>query len=296
MTGASLRRARRDAFSGVTGAAGSDDLLADDVWGREHSSSTWPGRHHGFDPASGGNPGGSLWPSTPPAHDVTHRWEGVAMSGSGDTCVVTVVDALPAFRSGLASALAEAGFTTRETAALDDVQRMLEDHALIVTLMESKDVERFATVRQVVQPKTAVALLETDHVGAYRAALIAGAAAAIPRRSHPDRIVAALGRALDDLCVLPEPIGRSLAARARLGQNRSLSQEQLHWLHALASGRSVRDLADECGYSPRQLFRFLRRLYDEMGVASRHEAVAFAADQGLLSPNGSPPRDRRSAG
>lgn len=53
-------------------------------------------------------------------------------------------------------------------------------------------------------------------------------------------------------------------------------------LQALAHGSTVHELAQEVGYSERELFRILADLYRRMGVSNRSEAIVQVAMWGFL--------------
>jgi DNA-binding NarL/FixJ family response regulator len=60
------------------------------------------------------------------------------------------------------------------------------------------------------------------------------------------------------------------------------AMDRLMWLHHLAAGGTVAELADRLGYSERAMYRMLRALYREMGVRTRLEAVLRARESGLV--------------
>jgi DNA-binding NarL/FixJ family response regulator len=61
-----------------------------------------------------------------------------------------------------------------------------------------------------------------------------------------------------------------------------LSGRQVSWLRTLAAGATVTRLADLEGYSERAMYRMLQRLYVQMGVRTRTEALMRAQALGLL--------------
>lgn len=65
-------------------------------------------------------------------------------------------------------------------------------------------------------------------------------------------------------------------------QTAPLTSEQRCLLKAVASGAAVADLATEFGYSRRSMFRELAKLWKELGVDDRIQAVRKAAAEGLL--------------
>lgn len=65
-----------------------------------------------------------------------------------------------------------------------------------------------------------------------------------------------------------------------------ISETQLEWLRAMASGSTVLDLAEDAGYSERAMFRNLKSMYMRIGVKNRTEALMWASRNGLLDTNG----------
>ena len=93
----------------------------------------------------------------------------------------------------------------------------------------------------------------------------------------------------DRLAALTTAEGACRLARAadvvrRLGEASTapLTSEQRRLLKAVASGVAVADLAAEFGYSRRSMFRELAKLWKELGVDDRIQAVRKAAAEGLL--------------
>jgi DNA-binding CsgD family transcriptional regulator len=62
----------------------------------------------------------------------------------------------------------------------------------------------------------------------------------------------------------------------------TLTVEELTWLRSLAAGETVTELSLSLGYSERELYRRLRRLYTRMGASGRTDALLRAVRWGLL--------------
>jgi DNA-binding NarL/FixJ family response regulator len=60
------------------------------------------------------------------------------------------------------------------------------------------------------------------------------------------------------------------------------SPREIDWLHQLAGGLTVGQLAARVGYSERMMFRLLRELYDRLQVKGRTEALMLARQRGWL--------------
>ena len=62
-----------------------------------------------------------------------------------------------------------------------------------------------------------------------------------------------------------------------------LSDEELAWLQRLTAGAPVIDVATEYGYSLRSMHRALAKLWLKMGVETRSQGLALAAQRGWLA-------------
>jgi DNA-binding NarL/FixJ family response regulator len=67
---------------------------------------------------------------------------------------------------------------------------------------------------------------------------------------------------------------------------RWVSETEVEWLRAMASGQTVLDLAEEVGYSERAMFRYLKTMYARIGARNRTEALLWASQRGLLGAEG----------
>lgn len=61
-----------------------------------------------------------------------------------------------------------------------------------------------------------------------------------------------------------------------------LTGEQIQILGDLSEGLRVADIADARGFSTRSLYRELAQMWDQMGVANKHQGIALAAEHGWL--------------
>ena len=72
-----------------------------------------------------------------------------------------------------------------------------------------------------------------------------------------------------------------------------LSDHELHILECLASGMKGKEIAAQLFISETALKRYLRRIFDKLGVDSRVHAIAEAYRRGLLKANGGLADSRR---
>jgi DNA-binding NarL/FixJ family response regulator len=72
----------------------------------------------------------------------------------------------------------------------------------------------------------------------------------------------------------------------RFGERLPVDDADLERLRALAGGTTVAQLADDNGFSEREMFRILSDLYESIGVKNRTEAIVWAARYGVLDEPG----------
>jgi DNA-binding NarL/FixJ family response regulator len=192
--------------------------------------------------------------------------------------VVVIVERLPAYRRGLAVALAESGFVVEELAAVEEPMRAADAIVLTIDSEESWA----ALVRVVASSTVVVALLEDAGVSSYRRALHLGVAGAVGRDASTEQIVAVVRAALDGTTLIPRPIARQLADRCGAEEPLPISDSEARWLRAMAEGTTIANMAQTARYSERQMHRLIANLYKRIGAANRQQALVFAARYGIL--------------
>ena len=95
-------------------------------------------------------------------------------------------------------------------------------------------------------------------------------------------LVEALWAVLEGRSVVPIEVIRALTASRSAAEDEqvSLTPEQMTWLRQLASGATIRQLAEQANYSERAMFRHLRELYTVLGVHNRTGAMMYARERG----------------
>jgi DNA-binding NarL/FixJ family response regulator len=92
-----------------------------------------------------------------------------------------------------------------------------------------------------------------------------------------------VGAAVRRRTLLPRRIAFEVAnANGAKSPAVKLSAQETQWIRGLASGVTVAELADRVGYSERELYRLLKRLYTRLGVERRSEALVRAGTLGLV--------------
>jgi DNA-binding NarL/FixJ family response regulator len=196
--------------------------------------------------------------------------------------LVTVIDPAPAYRRGLAGALAQAGFQCEE---VQDVQEWVRvrpgRRGVLFTVRSASDWGPLHALGE--SEAVVVALLVDATTDRHAEALRLGAHAAVPWQAEPERIVKVFAAALEDDTLLPVGVARAISAHgAPLQDKEWITPEEVEWLRFLAEGATVHELAEKVGYSERALYRVLHGLYGRLRVANRTEAILQAQRWGLL--------------
>jgi DNA-binding NarL/FixJ family response regulator len=196
---------------------------------------------------------------------------------------VAISDPHPLYRRGLATVLEEAGFPTEEPDDMPAWAASRPRPAIVATLQDDADLELVGTLRRTRRDLVLVGLLREDPSTAYQLALSAGADAAVPRDAPLEEILSVFKAALGDRTLLPTDVAREMAEDGGAPSPApELTEVERALLHALASGDTVSQIADELGFSDRELYRRLRRLYLRLGVDNRSEALVLAARARLI--------------
>lgn len=193
---------------------------------------------------------------------------------------VAVVDPLPMFRHGVMTVLAAAGHVVDAPA---DVARWVSrrrDCCVLLTMRAESDWDLLQRL-SAAPTTTVIALLDDATVVAGARAVRVGARSILPRAVSDEFLRRTVEATVDGQSVLPPDVLALLAATASPDVVPS-AVDRVEWLHHLAAGGTVTELADRLGYSERAMYRMLRALYHEMGVRTRLEAVLRARESGLV--------------
>jgi DNA-binding NarL/FixJ family response regulator len=189
---------------------------------------------------------------------------------------VAVLDPLVCYRRGLVAALSIAGFEPFDPPDLEEWARSGDAGAVVMALLDDVDAKRLRGVRSCAPDTPELALLPEVTVDAYRWAMRCGATAAIGRDAAPEDIAECLWAACAGRVIMPATVALALALAVDPGDHPSLSSTEVRWLIGLSAGHTVPELADQEGYSEREMFRRLHKLYIHMGVCGRTEALLAA--------------------
>jgi DNA-binding NarL/FixJ family response regulator len=197
--------------------------------------------------------------------------------------VVGVFNVPPVYVLGLAGVLSRTGLSCEE---IIDPLVWLRGHRgapVLVAVHDAADLEVVVELTAKSPESVVVTLVDELDAGAVQASLSAGATGSIAVGAAPEEVVMALNGALSENTVLPAEVARTLATRtAHPSAPMTLDADEVSWLRSLASGETVSMLSLRLGYSERELYRRLRRLYSRMGATGRTDALLRAARWGLL--------------
>ena len=194
---------------------------------------------------------------------------------------VAIVRAMPVVRQGIEATFLGTEFIPVNVCESDLPAWGRDGGQILVEVHGDPDVQLVADLRSGSPDAVLVTLVAEGSERLVEASLGAGANSVVPLDADTNGILLALRASAEDLTVLPHAIGRNMAT-GRPGRPPALSDAEVAWLKALAAGRTVRQIADESGYSPREMFRLLNRCYLKLGEPTRLGALLKAAKLGLV--------------
>ncbi|OJF09346.1 helix-turn-helix domain-containing protein [Couchioplanes caeruleus] len=210
------------------------------------------------------------------------------------TAKVLVVDPVATTREGVALILERCGFQVDRLDSPDAYPTEQHTDAVVVNVHTEDDFTGVRALRDR-HDSVVVALLRSSEAGDYRAALTAGARTACAWDTSPRDLAMVVTAAVVGQTVLPTAIVEQLVGLMQdAPPELTVSAEDLRWLQLLARGGSVTELSTVVGYSPREVFRRLRQLYQRMGVSNRQQAIALAGIWGLVHLTAADERRRLS--
>lgn len=199
--------------------------------------------------------------------------------------LISVLASIPAYRLGLIAALEGAGMTCL---SMDDFRRCCgngQRGVLVAVANDSDEIKRFDEIRKVLGQTTVVLVRSTDP-DIYRRLVAAGFPYAAGHDAAITTIVMTIEAAVQGYALVTEELLVDLvndnAVSARNGAP-ALSQDERQWIQMLAEGVTVGVLASNVGYSEREMYRNLKRLYRQLGASNRTRAIINAVRYGLVS-------------
>ncbi|MEV4139347.1 DNA-binding response regulator [Dactylosporangium sp. NPDC049742] len=199
---------------------------------------------------------------------------------------VAVVDPLPLFRAGVEAELAAAGHVVEQIEDLAAWPRRGPLAVAILTLDSEQAWLELTTAAARLDWMAIIVLIPEGGVTAGARAVRLGARCVLPRAASAEMLRLAVQAATDGLAVLPADVLHDVTTGTAHGARDvpRLTGEQLGWLRTLARGGTVTDLAARAGYSERAMHRLLQRVYEQLGVQGRTQALIRAQSLGLIDP------------
>lgn len=201
---------------------------------------------------------------------------------------VAVFNAPPIYAAGLAGVLSASGYALEQ---VTDPKIWLRRHprgAVLLGVHDTGDLDLVVELKAEDPDSVVVTLVDSVSVSTVHASLRAGAAGSVSLGASASEVVLTLTAALSNNVVIPAPVARFMIRNSDSHQPpEGISPDELSLLRALASGETVVDLGFRLGYSEREMYRRLRRLYSRMGATGRTDALLRAARLGWLDEVGS---------
>lgn len=196
---------------------------------------------------------------------------------------VGVFNAPPLYSMGLGNAL---GRTLFKIESVRDLTTWTADHPHEILLWLVRERSALGVVGEVAEHSPEVQIitvLDPITTEAALASLRVGAIGAIGLYESPEDVLLAIEAAERGRLILPACVARPLVEKLSCEfEVDRLDESDVSCLRALASGRKVAEIARCLGYSERETYRRLRRLYSRMAVQGRTEALLVAVRSGLI--------------
>lgn len=193
---------------------------------------------------------------------------------------VGIIDSVPVFRRGLTAALEEAGLPVRELEP--SALAATRCAAVLVVIRAPEDKQLLADLRREQPAAEAIVVLTSPKLHDYAEALRLGSCAVVADTEPLEEIVEVVRAALAHRARLPANVVRLFASGQTSSGSAVLSSAENDWLRALSKSVTVAELAASSGYSEREMYRCLGRVYRRMGVRGRAEALVLAGKWGLV--------------
>jgi two-component system invasion response regulator UvrY len=206
---------------------------------------------------------------------------------------ILIADDHAMFRRGLRETLAEAFprviFGEAKTAAetLELVRRHPWDVVILDISMPGKSgLDILDEVKQL-RPRTPVLLLTMHPEQQYaRRALKAGAAGYLTKDSVPDELKTAIKRIAAGGRYVSATLAEKLAVDLRHGADVPLhdllSDREFQVLRMLASGKTVREMAEELSLSVKTVSTYRGRILEKTGMKTNAELIRYALEAQLV--------------
>jgi DNA-binding NarL/FixJ family response regulator len=195
---------------------------------------------------------------------------------------LAVIDRDALFRRPLCVGLREVGFAAVERSDLLEWARCGGERIAVVASHADVSVEVLTEACAVNSELILIMIADDTHVGLVIDALRGGATAVVNPVATFDELTQVLSAALDRKTLMPSHVIRAISRRAQPTLECRVSEREVDWIRALASGHTVTSIAAQAGYSEREMYRLLHRAYLRLGAHNRSEALVRATAYGLI--------------
>lgn len=196
---------------------------------------------------------------------------------------VGVFNAPPVYTLGLVDALRSTAYWVD---VVSDPMTWTASHGreiLLLVVSEPNDLDVIIEIRHGSPDAAVITVVDRITTDMLAASLRAGATGSIGLYASPDEVVLALDAATTEKVLVPTPLARLMLRGHEVRMDRALlSETEVTCLEALAQGERVASLARRLGYSEREIYRRLHRLYIRMGVKGRTQALLLAYRWGVI--------------
>lgn len=178
--------------------------------------------------------------------------------------------------------------------AVDLAARLKPDVVLLdLGMPVLNGIEATRRIVSVAHPPRVLILSAFDDADYVVAAMEAGASGYLLKSAHATEVIAAIRAAASGHVVLHPGIARHVVGgRGSAGESREdLSDRELEVLRLAARGGRTRDIADSLAVSARTVEGTFTNIFNKLGVASRTEAIVYAAARGWISLQPEPRMD-----
>lgn len=195
---------------------------------------------------------------------------------------IGVVNGPPIYAAGLTSALGD----SYRFVVIEHPDSWISDGEQALVMLTLTTAEEFGQITDLCRRAphvSVIAVLAELTAEAVTTALRNGATGVVGLYSAPDDVRLALDAAQSEHAVIAIPLMRSMIGSATSAADRDiLTENDVNCLDALAHGQTVAALAEDFGYSEREMYRRLNRMYSRMTVTGRTEALVLAARWGVI--------------
>ena len=196
--------------------------------------------------------------------------------------LIGVLNTPPVWSLGLARALDAGDYSLEELSGFAEALGTRRFSALIVGVGDDDDLDVVVRLTEEDSESVVITLLTELSVETAGASLRVGATSFVTLDATADDVVLALEAALSDRTVIPAALARAMARSGPPPVRSPIPDDELDALRTLASGVTVKELGASLGFSEREMYRRLRRIYLSLGVSDRTGALLKLARLGLL--------------